>query len=281
MVGGRPVHDAARVVEVDVAGLDRGQLERRVRATTPSGATLLARNVDDYATYELCRELGFDYFQGSFFLRPKAIDGDGVPASKLSKLGLVAALQDPEVELEELERIIAHDVGLSYRLLRTINSGYFFLPNRVASIHDALVLLGRRNVRTWATLVLLSDVDDRPSELLVTAMVRARLCELVARERGHAPVDSFFTVGLFSVIDAFVDAPLETILESLPFSEEIVGALLRHEGGLGRALGGVVAYEQGRFGAAEELLPEVPIRDLYLDAVRFADESGDSLAGLR
>lgn len=269
---------AGTVTEVEVGRFTHEELAAWARLPRAPGTRLLARGIDDYETYERCRELGFDYFQGSFFLRPRSVAAGGeVPPAKLSKLALVAALQDPEVELEELERIVSSDVGLSYGLLRTINSGYFALPNRVHSIHDALVLLGRRNVRTWATLVALSDVDDRPRELLVTAMVRARLCELVGRERGRAGADLFFTVGLFSVIDAFLDAPLERILEQLPFSEEIVAALLRHEGEPGTALAAAVAYEAGQFDRAEQLLPDVPVRDLYLAAVRFADDSRSSL----
>lgn len=267
-----------RVVAVEVEGLSQDELAERVWAFSGAGAKLLARGVADYAQYEICRGLGFDYFQGPFFLRPKALDRDGVPSGALSRIQLVAALQDQGVPFEELERLIAGDVGLAYRLLRTINSGFFMLPNRVSSIHDALVLLGQRNVRSWATLVLLGEVDDRPSELLVMAMVRARLCELVAEARGAAP-ESFFTVGLFSVIDAFVGAPLERILADLPLAGELVAALLRREGELGRTLAGVVAYEDGRFDAADALLGEVPVRELYLEALRFADEAGESLAG--
>ena len=165
-------------------------------------------------------------------------------------------------------------------LLRAVNSGFFFLATRISSIHDALVRLGQRAVRQWSTLIVLSDCDDRPSELLVTALVRARLCELATEARG-GDADCAFTVGLFSVVDAFMDAPMEEIVARLPFADEVAAALLRREGDHGAVLAATVDYEGGRFDTAEARLQDVPLRGFYLDAVRYAEHTSGSLAALR
>lgn len=271
---------AAQVVRVPAGKLDDATLETLVRRLRPSGPQLVAVDLDDYAAFERCKRAGFDLFGGSFFTTPRGDAGDEIPAGRLARLQLMAALQDANVELEELVAIIERDVGLSYRLLRAVNSGFLYLPNRISSIHDALVRLGKRAVRQWSTLIVLSDSDDRPSELLVTALVRARLCELAAETAG-TDAEGAFTVGLFSVVDAFMDAPMTEIVAQLPFSDEIAAALLDLEGELGTLLAATVDYERGRFDSAERRLPGVPLRGLYLDAVRYGEATSGSLHALR
>ena len=79
--------------------------------------------------------------------------------------------------------------------------------------------------------------------------------------------DAHFTVGLFSVADALLDAPMEDVLETLPFCDEIRAALLRREGPKGELLNTVVAYESGEFPAPD---PAVSLAGAYGDAVEWA-----------
>src|SRR5262249_1850522 len=141
------------------------------------------------------------------------------------------------------------------RLLRYINSAFFYLPRRIESVRDAMMVVGRRRVQSWATLIVLADLKPRPSELFVTAMLRARMCESVAIAAGLTVADTpgadtFFPTGLFSVVAALVDMPMERALERLPFSDEIVEALLGGAGRLADVLRAVVAYTQADFDVA-------------------------------
>jgi EAL and modified HD-GYP domain-containing signal transduction protein len=157
---------------------------------------------------------------------------------------LIAALQNPEVTLEELDAVIIRDLGVSYRLLRWINSAYFSLPRKVNSVHEALVLLGARNVRSWAMLV-------RPD------------------------AEAYFTVGLFSVIDAFMNMRMVDVLAELPLGPDVSLALLQRAGPMGEVLAWVTAYERGEFEALGEPVPAADriLRDAYVRALRFADEA--------
>jgi hypothetical protein len=109
----------------------------------------------------------------SFFCRPELVRGRRVDTNRISLLEVLAALQDPAVELAALERMIARDLRLSYRLLRYINSAFFGLRQEVRSIGQALALVGAENLKHWAALSVFASVDDKPSELSVTALVRA------------------------------------------------------------------------------------------------------------
>ena len=269
----------AAAVKLDVGGLSPDELADAAERFGAAAPTLVAAGVDTPALLERCRALGFHGFQGFFFCTPDVVHVQTPPTARLAELRSLAGLYAQTLTFEEFERIITRDVGLSYRLLCYLNSAFFNLPRHVASVREALMMLGMKAVRRWATLIALSGAEDKPHELTVTALVRGRLCELVGRRRPSptAGVDAFFTVGLFSVTDAMMDAPLEEVLDALPLAEESRAALLRREGPMGEALAGVVAYERGDFDAVERLLPGVAMTELYLSAVGWADAACGAL----
>jgi len=269
----RPLLDLARIVKLDVRELDRGELADHVERLTPLRLKLLAEKVEDHETFEVCRELGFDYFQGFFLSRPRTLAGDAIPTPKLSRLRLLAALHDPAVTLDQLDALLRSDVGLSYRLLRLINSSFFYLPHKVHSIRQALVLLGERKLRKWTTVLVLADLDDRPPELTRIALVRARMCELLGEAGGRRDGSSCFVVGLFSLLDAFLDSPLEEILDRLPLDENVTAALRDRSGPLGELFATVLAYEEGRFDELGEPHRADLLRTCYLDALAWAAET--------
>jgi EAL and modified HD-GYP domain-containing signal transduction protein len=128
-------------------------------------------------------------------------------------------------------------------------------------------------------LLLLSEFDEKPHELMVTAMVRAKMCELLAQAIGRSSQEMFFTVGLFSALDALMDSPMEEVLKSVPLSDEITAALLSNAGMLGDALRCVLAYERGDWDAVRCFgLDGATITDAYLQAITWTTETSDKLA---
>jgi EAL and modified HD-GYP domain-containing signal transduction protein len=272
-----PLLEVARYVKLDVRTFTREQLAEQVTDLEPYDVELIAAGIEDHRTFEFCKEAGFDYFQGFFFCRPRTVAGHGIPANRLAQMRMMALLADPDCQPDELEHAISNDLGLSIRLLRWINSAYFLLPRKVSSVREALTLLGARNVRSWALLMTLAGIEDQPSELIRTAMTRAKMCELVAQALDRPDADAHFTVGLFSVVDAFIDTSMRDVLSELPLSAEVSDALLGRSGHLGEALDWVLTYERGQF---ECLTPspraDAVLRDAYVVALRFADEAGSS-----
>ena len=269
----------ANVVGVDVAG-NRGTLRADVARLSEHGARILARNVEEHSDVELCKELGVDLLQGYFFCRPRVVSESGaIAVNKVARVQMLAELQRQDIDYDKLTETIGRDVALSYNLLRFINSAFFALPRRVESLRDALVLLGVENVRKWATLMTLAEADDKPTELVLTAITRARMCESLARAYQHKDTEGYFTAGLFSVVDALMDTSLVELLATLPLSRELIEALLNYEGPKGRILRAVIAYERGAFGELGELPPTpTPISDLYAEAVTWANETLGTVA---
>lgn len=270
-----PLLKYARIVKVDVLEHSEPSLRallKRLRAQRPR-LQLLAEKVETRAQFEHCCQLGFDAFQGYFFARPAHVGRRRLPSHGLSALSTMGEINASE-DFDELHRIITRDAGLSMRLLRYANSAYVSLPRRVASVHEGLAWLGTTAVRRFALMVAMAGVRDAPSELLLTALVRARMCQLLSGAGEGQAGHTYFTVGLFSVADALADAPMRDVVEQLPFRSDVAEALLDGRGELGELLAAAIAYERGEFDRAELLAHgRVELDRAYREAVEWADRS--------
>jgi c-di-GMP phosphodiesterase len=263
------------VVKLDVIELGREGLAREVARLKPYGMTLLAEKVESHEDHAYCAELGFDLFQGFFFCRPELVHNRGIFANRASLLQFLAALQDPIVQLGQLEQMIGRDVGLSFRLLRYINSAFFGLRFEISSIRQALALLGVQNLKRWATLTVLASVDGKPPELTVTALTRARFCERAGMRLPGPRPGELFTLGLFSVIDALMDAPIEDVVALIPFPADMRDALTERKGEKGALLNCVTALEAGDFDRAQKLVRGAG--ELYVESLVWADDAARPL----
>jgi EAL and modified HD-GYP domain-containing signal transduction protein len=263
----------ARIVKVDVLEHTGRALENLLdglRTHRPS-LELLAEKVETREEFDYCCSLGFDSFQGYFFASPSRVRQQRLPSQGLAALSAMVDLNSTE-DIDELHSIITRDAGLSMRVLRYANSAYVSLPRRVSSIHEALVWLGGVAVRRFALVVSLASSDDVPDVLLVTALARARLCQLLSGASEGAVGDSSFTAGLLSVADALANVPMQQVIEQFPFREDIAAALLHGTGQLGELLTEVIAYERGDFDAARRLIRRRPdIERVYREATKWAD----------
>lgn len=269
-----PLERFADIIKVDIMAVGPKQLIQHSQRLKAKGILLLAEKVETRQQFEYCLKLGFDYFQGYFFAKPKIIEGKRLPNNKLTILELLASVYDPDVDMHQLSDIIGKDVSLSQKLLKFVaeTSG----PEiRIASIHDAVLRFGLNRLKSWASMLVLSGVDDKPLELFITALTRAKFCELVGEHIGGANKDSYFTVGLFSCLDAVMDAELEVLLEKLGLERSIESALLEGQGELGQVLNLVKGLEQGRtdLPVPEGVTPS-DISKMYLRSMKFSDSIG-------
>ncbi|MFH1998699.1 MAG: HDOD domain-containing protein, partial [Planctomycetota bacterium] len=200
-------------------------------------------------------------------------------ASKLTRLKLICEVNKLEIELDKVETIIRNDATLSYKLLRYINTAYFGLKHKVDRIRQAINLLGQRNLRKWVSLAALTEIGfDKPPVLLVTAMVRARFCELMAAFF-NAPdrEDDLFLMGLFSTIDALLDVPMEMALREIPLADDLRAALLGEPCKMTKILNAAIGYDAGDWGLFEAstkgyVLDEKAIPPLHIKAVKMAED---------
>ncbi len=279
LVGDEAVNltSVADIVRVDVSEMDETGLSEHLELLSKLSVTLLAEKIETYEKFELCKKFNFDYFQGYFFCAPKSEHHD-IPVNRLAAVRVLAQLQDPDISINKLEQTISTDLSLSYKLLRYANSAYIGLNREVESISHAAKMVGIARIRLWASLLAFAKMEDKPRELMITAIVRAAMCERLAASAKEEPKEMFFTVGLLSVLEALLDCSMEEALEKLPLVREIRSALLRGEGAAGEALACALAYERSQWDAVQyKDLGSMTIRGHYLDSLGWARRISEGL----
>jgi EAL and modified HD-GYP domain-containing signal transduction protein len=262
---------SAYAVKLDVTSFKPDDLKKQLGTLRQYKAPVLASKVDTHDDLEYCRSLGFDLYQGQFVSRSAAKEDTDVPVNRLTMMRILAKLQDPETPIPELEKTVSLDAALSYKLLAFANSAALALPGKVNSIGHAVRMVGINMLRNWASVLLLSSVDDKPRELMTIALVRARMCESLSGSLKNAQKDSFFSTGLLSVIDALLDCSMEKAVAKLPLAEEVQAALIRREGPAGQALRCAMAYERADWDNIEfNGMAPGAVRDIYMESIEWA-----------
>jgi EAL and modified HD-GYP domain-containing signal transduction protein len=236
--------EVANFVKFDLIANDWETLEKSMSLVRKYPVQLIAEKVETVEQFERCKELGFDYFQGYFFCRPQLVQGRKVPVSRLAAMRLMVQLNSAEVDVDELQKVISADVTLTYKLLRYINSAMYSLARNVTSIRHAIMLVGQQKIRTWASLILLSSVESKARDLVITGAVRGRMCEELATTLGLPNPDRMFLVGVLSVLEGILDQPMDEILSQLPLDPDMADALRCQKGALGAVLRSVLEYER-------------------------------------
>ena len=269
--------ELADYVKIDISRLTQEELQQQIALLKSANTTVVAEKVATQNDFARCQELGFDQFQGYFFCEPNVIKGQRTPTSRLAVLHLLAEIQKPNITFADLEKLIAKDVTLSYRILRYINSALYALPHKIESIRHALTMLGMRAVKNWVTVLAQSKFDDKPYELMITSLIRARMCELLA-DSLDIKHDATFVVGLFSTLDALLDRPMDEVLKDLPLTEEVNLAIVEKHGPLGQILQCAMAYEQGDWEQLPDLgLDNTTIKNAYLEAIQWTRDVGKEI----
>jgi EAL and modified HD-GYP domain-containing signal transduction protein len=239
-----------------------------------AGKKLVAEKVETHEEYKTCLDLGFDYFQGYYFAKPSVLGGRKLSPSQRAVLELMQ-LVTSDVDNVEIERAVKREVSLGINLLRMVNTPAVGLRQRVESLSQALIILGRRQLQRWLQIMLYAEPAQHGhslSPLLMLSTTRARLLELLAqrlRPGQRQVADVAFTVGIMSLLDTLFGIPMADIVEQIPVSDEVSSALLKRTGFFGELL---------RLAETIERMEEG--EDLVTPALRELAISGDDLTEL-
>ncbi|MDB4917754.1 MAG: hypothetical protein JWM95_5398 [Gemmatimonadetes bacterium] len=270
----------ASIIKIDVLGRTDEEIQRVVDFVKRPGLTLLAERVETEAVYTRCVAMGFELFQGYFHARPETVHAEDVEARHSSTIRLLNLLRNPDTSDAELEKAFRADPALCYKLMRMVNSAAIG-ASEVDSVQRALRLIGRGTLYRWVSVLFtasFADGSDNTKELVVAALARGRLCELVANRSPGAPAsDAMFMTGLLSRIDALMRVSMERVLAGIQVPEPCHDALLLRTGAQAPALKLAEAYEKGDWAgvkslAAEMKLASTTVAGLYMDSIKWAKE---------
>lgn len=232
------------IVKIDLIRLGEDiNLVQLIQQYQRPGLTWLAEKVETPEQFEACRDAGCTLFQGYFFAKPTPLYGKRIPDNKMTVLQLLTTLSNPEVSIHDVTRLLQSEPQLSFRLLQLINSAAIGLVAEVTSIPQAITLAGMNRIKTWANVLALGKLSDKPGVLREQAVIRGFTAQYLAENLPATDKHTAFTLGLFSVLDAFMDLPMKEVCERLKLPEELSQALLNHTGHYGALLRLVISNE--------------------------------------
>jgi EAL and modified HD-GYP domain-containing signal transduction protein len=284
-----PLYELVDIVVLDLRNPLGGikGLTATAKALAAKGLTLLAKRVESFESERLARSLGFTLFAGHFFREPQTLAQRKVSAAESTRLSLMNLLTKPEPPTDQLVTAIEADASVSYRVLGMLNSAHFGLLKKVSSIRQALLLAGWTHLCAWLRVLVMADMtpSTKARELLHLSAQRAKFFELlaVAADR-REEAESLFLVGLFSLLPAMLDMPMDCVLDKLALNEEMREGLCGKPGPYAPWLGMAQAIEDTRWDDMAEFalklsLPTGSVAEAYNASFQWADKLMSALPG--
>jgi c-di-GMP-related signal transduction protein len=271
----------SRFIKVDITQVASPECAALAARYATEECRLLAQKVENRLEFITARRDGFTRFQGYFFRHPENIRARQIPASQATYVRLLTAVSKPEVDFTEVEDLIKHEPSLCYRLLRHLNSPLLGLSSPVVSVRNALTLLGEHESVRWirmATTLVMGQ--EKSSDLVLSSLVRARFCELIAPKVEHGNSD-LFLMGMLSLIDAILSVPIGVVIGELHLDANIKAQLLAAKTGKKTPLSTIydlmIAREAGDWGLVTRLGKQLnlslsSVADASNQAMRWAHE---------
>lgn len=244
-----PLMGLVDFIKVDIREVGQSTLREEIPLLKKYPAKLIAEKVEYRLEYELCNEIGFDYFQGYYFAQTDILEKKSIDPSQLGVLKIIKMINN-KADIDNISDVFSINPDLSYNLLKFINSAVFFFRSSIKSIKHAITLVGLKRLQNWLFLLSYakSGNSSQISVLLQTAVVRAKTMEhLIEMSKENILADSAFLVGMLSLIDTLFSTSKEELINDLNVDEEIRVALLEYGGRLGTLLRAVISAEDGNF----------------------------------
>lgn len=226
-----PLIKLADIIKVDFRSTPSNERKQIIQRLRSYPIKFLAEKVETQEEFQDAIHMGYSYFQGYFFCKPLIVSGKTLPSYKTNYLRILGEINKPELDFKKIEAIIKQDVSLSYKLLKFINSSIFGFKTKISSLQHALTLLGQNELIKWISLIALNGVaDDKPGELILNSLIRARFAEkLASAKMSKQRTSDAFLMGMLSHIDVLLDRPLHAVLAEISLDETIKQALLENE----------------------------------------------------
>lgn len=268
-----PLLDFADIVKLDVLDAKPDDVRAAFDAVRPQAKLLVAEKISTHEEFRFLHDLGFDLFQGHYLELPVIKKRERMPHDRATLIRLLTKLYDAKANFKEIERLLAAEVGLTMRLFKLAGSAALSRGAPVGSIAQAVARLGTQQVAALVLLLVAAGFDDKPLELVKKALVRAKMCEALAR-LARVPADELFTAGLLSLLDAVLDQPLETIVAQLPVTDLIRDIVTgKPVGDCSRIVTAARAQDRGDFATITKTgFPAQQVFVAWYEAVQWTDE---------
>ncbi len=234
----------------------------------------LAEKVETVEEFEICKSAGCTLFQGYFFSKPTNIYGERLPDNHISVLRLLHILNNDDASIEDIAKVLKTEPLFSYKILKIVNSAAFGMPREVSSIQQAIMMIGLNQIRSWSNVIALGKLQDKPDVLREQSVIRAILCQTLSASFPSLNPESGFTLGLFSLLPAFINKPMAELCKQLSLPAYLSSALTSFSGDYGVVLKTTIAMEKGQWESidwpylASLDISHIELKKLYLNALQ-------------
>jgi len=268
----------AKIVKLPANGFSADEAKTIVSALKLQKVPCVITGIETEEQFAAYQGTGAELFQGFFFTNPVISGQKELSGNRLALLKLLAEVNDPDVEFDKIVQTISSDVGLTHKLLSAINHPSNNIPQVVETLKDAVNFMGLKRLKFWVNMMMLSEIEDVPKELLTTALVRAKFMEDIAEKQGKSDEkDRYFMTGMFSTLNAFLKASMVDIVDQLPLSKAVKEALVDQSGDMGKSLFVIRSLEQGNSSMMGAGVDIMQISSAYMSANSWAQKT---LSGL-
>lgn len=253
------------IIKVDfliTKGKERKEIINKIKN---KNIRFLAEKVETKEEFEEAVAYGYSYFQGYFFCKPVIISGKDISGYKFTYMNLIKELDKDNIDIKNIENLIKMDVSLSFKLLKAANSAHYSMKRKITSISDAIMIIGINQLKRWIFIITLEHIGKNSiDELVKMSLLRACFGELLSKKMKSkiSEFDAFLT-GMFSLMDALMNIPIENILSDLPVSNDVKDALLGKDNMLSDLLKLIIEYEKGNWDAVKGLIDKFELEEEY------------------
>lgn len=265
----------AHIIKIDIRLLD--SLERVteiINRYKKHDVIWLAEKVETVEEFEFCKNAGCSLFQGYFFSKPINVYGERLPDNHTSVLRLLHTLNNDNASIEDIAKVLKTEPIFSYKILKIVNSAAFGMQREISSIQQAIMMIGLNQIRSWSNVIALGRLQDKPDVLREQSVVRAALCQSLSAYFPKLDPETGFTLGLFSLLPAFINKPMAELCKQLNLPHDLSAALTSFKGDYGVVLRTTLAMEKGHWETIDWAYLEslnispVTLEKLYLHALQ-------------
>ncbi|WP_019155833.1 EAL and HDOD domain-containing protein [Robertmurraya massiliosenegalensis] len=257
------------IIKVDFLATSKNTRRRIEERAKECGIKLLAEKIETVATYNEARKNGYELFQGYFFAEPSIISTYDIPSYIFTNYDHLHEIIMNETSIDVISDYIEKDLSLSYKLLKLVNFQYRHTKHKIYCIKQAVILLGIMEIKKWLYVHSVRERDmskiEHCKEVVHLSLTRAKMCESIELlKRNRKAPSTYFTLGLFSLMDKLAGVPMEKMVQDLPFHEDLSDALSGIQNPLKDVLDLVMAVEKAHWVRISEICRDLRIEEKEL-----------------
>lgn len=272
----RDIFELGDIIKIDFR-MPTNEIEETSYICKYSNKIMLAEKVETLQEVEYAKRLGCVYMQGYYFAKPVLMSRRSTVPLSGTYMQILQLVSSAEPDIDAITDVISRDAALTQRLLRLINSVYFGFNSKIASVSQALMLLGLEHLREWIYLMGLRRVFGTESlQILENALFRATFCEGIGKLMNKPKRDQreLYLMGLLSIIPETSDKTIPNIMDEFPVTDNIKNGI-KGVGVYGDIFRLTINYELGKWNLVDEFslenkIDRSDISSLYVKSIQSA-----------